>query len=73
MFNFGTLPCPVCGGKASMLGALGNVAYFSCRDCGNESYVSVTETPGLAEAIADYNAAIDAAYDEEQLRAALDY
>jgi len=31
-------PCPVCAGSAYVfLGALGRVAWFSCRDCGCET------------------------------------
>jgi hypothetical protein len=29
-------PCPVCGGPLGLLGHLGKLAWFRCRDCGAE-------------------------------------
>lgn len=34
--------CPVCGGPALPMGALGNRYYFRCRHCGMEHSVLIT-------------------------------
>ncbi len=34
--------CPVCGGPASPMGALGNRHYFRCRNCGLDHSVLIT-------------------------------
>ena len=28
------VPCPSCGGEAHLLGVLGNLGHYRCRDCG---------------------------------------
>ena len=34
----GTVPCGACGGEAQLLGVLGAIAHYRCRDCGAESH-----------------------------------
>lgn len=41
--------CPACDGEVELLGALGDLEWYRCRDCGAESSVRVTRTVETTE------------------------
>jgi hypothetical protein len=41
MMGTATLTCDACGGDLGLLGVLGNLAHFRCRDCGLDCSTTV--------------------------------
>lgn len=37
-----SVSCKRCGGPATLLGELGNLAHFRCIDCGGDFHIEVT-------------------------------
>lgn len=52
MFTSDTTPCPLCPAQGSLLGRLGHLRWFRCRDCGmnfSRPYRSPTKAASLRE------------------------
>jgi tRNA(Ile2) C34 agmatinyltransferase TiaS len=46
-----TPACPMCGGEGEVLGALGSLCWFRCRDCGVEYHEEAERRGPVAVAV----------------------
>jgi hypothetical protein len=48
--------CPICDGPLYLIGVLGNLVHFRCRDCGMDCSEPASEHQELIEALRDEEA-----------------